>query len=115
MRVLIYIRQRARRIEVNGELEAIETVLPQAIKVLQPGGRLAVISFHSLEDRLIKTFFRQESRDCICPPRQPVCNCGHRASIREVTRHPIRPDESEVSANPRSRSARLRVAEKLPE
>jgi 16S rRNA (cytosine1402-N4)-methyltransferase len=101
------------RIAVNDELEAIEVVLPQTISHLTPGGRLAVLSFHSLEDRIIKHFFRQESRDCICPPRQPICTCGHRASIEEVTRRPIRPSETEIQSNPRSRSARLRVAEKL--
>lgn len=103
----------ALRIAVNGELEAIEAVLPQAVAALAPGGRLAVISFHSLEDRIVKLYFRQESRDCICPPRQPVCNCGHRAVIKEITRKPLQPGSEEVAANPRSRSARLRVAEKL--
>ncbi|HEX7974881.1 MAG TPA: 16S rRNA (cytosine(1402)-N(4))-methyltransferase RsmH [Anaerolineales bacterium] len=103
----------ALRIAVNGELEAVEAVLPQAVAALNPGGRLAVISFHSLEDRLVKQYFRRESRDCLCPPRQPVCTCGHTASLTEITRHPIRPAESEVAQNPRSRSSRLRIAEKL--
>ena len=102
----------ALRIAVNWELEALEDVLPQAVSVLAPGGRLAVISFHSLEDRIVKQFFRQESKDCLCPPRQPVCTCGHKASLVELTRTPIRPQEAEVSDNPRSRSARLRIAEK---
>jgi 16S rRNA (cytosine1402-N4)-methyltransferase len=101
------------RIAVNRELEAIEAVLPQAVARLAPGGRLAVISFHSLEDRIVKGFFRQESTDCICPPRQPVCTCGHLATIAEVTRHPVRPTQAEIRSNPRSRSAKLRVAEKL--
>ena len=74
---------------------------------------MATISFHSLEDRLVKSFFNVESKDCICPPQQPVCTCGHRATLRIVTRHPVRPSEAEVAANPRARSARLRVAEKL--
>ena len=103
----------ALRIAVNHELEAVEAVLPQAVAVLAPGGRLAVISFHSLEDRIVKQFFRRESQDCICPPQQPVCTCGHKASLREVVRHPIVPQAAEVESNPRSRSARLRVVEKL--
>jgi 16S rRNA (cytosine1402-N4)-methyltransferase len=103
----------ALRIAVNNELETIAAVLPQAVARLNPGGRLAVISFHSLEDRIIKRYFRQESTDCLCPPRQPVCTCGHRATVIEVNRRPIRPSELEIQSNPRSRSARLRVAEKL--
>jgi 16S rRNA (cytosine1402-N4)-methyltransferase len=103
----------ALRIAVNQELEALEKALPQAVEALAPGGRLAVISFHSLEDRTVKQFMRKESRDCLCPPRQPVCTCGHKASLHEVTRHPIEPGEQEIQENPRARSARLRVAEKL--
>lgn len=103
----------ALRIAVNQELEALESVLPQAIGALKPGGRLTVIAFHSLEDRIVKQTFRRESTDCICPPRQPVCTCGHRATIREITRRPVFPGEAEVRENPRARSARLRVAEKL--
>jgi 16S rRNA (cytosine1402-N4)-methyltransferase len=103
----------ALRISVNGELSSLEAFLPQAIDALKPGGRLAVISFHSLEDRIVKKFFRKESSDCICPPEQPVCTCGHKATIVEITRHPLTASEEEITANPRSRSARLRVAEKL--
>jgi len=103
----------ALRIAVNGELESVEIILPLAVQALGPGGRLAVISFHSLEDRLVKGFFRRESKDCICPPRQPICTCGHKASIKEVTRRPITPTEAEINQNSRARSARLRVAEKL--
>jgi len=103
----------ALRICVNQELEALETVLPQAVEVLSPGGRLAVISFHSLEDRLVKQFFRRESRDCICPPGQPVCTCGHRAVIQEVNRRPLEAGEEEIAENPRARSAKLRIVEKL--
>jgi 16S rRNA (cytosine1402-N4)-methyltransferase len=103
----------ALRIAVNQELESLETVLPQAVASLNPGGRLAVIAFHSLEDRIVKQFFRQESRDCICPPRQPVCTCNHQATIREITRRPIMPQDKEIQENPRARSARLRVAEKI--
>lgn len=103
----------ALRIAVNDELAALETALPQAVEILAPGGRLAVISFHSLEDRIVKHFVRRESRDCICPPGLPVCVCDHRATLRVITRKPVRPTDEEVSANPRSRSARLRIAEKL--
>ncbi|MDD5467855.1 MAG: 16S rRNA (cytosine(1402)-N(4))-methyltransferase RsmH [Anaerolineales bacterium] len=103
----------ALRIAVNRELEALEEALPQAANALASGGRIAVIAFHSLEDRIVKNYFRQESRDCLCPPRQPQCTCGHRASLKEVTRQPIRPSPQEVLENPRSRSARLRVAERL--
>jgi 16S rRNA (cytosine1402-N4)-methyltransferase len=103
----------ALRIAVNRELESLEAVLPQAVASLKPGGRLAVIAFHSLEDRIVKQYFRQESQDCICPPRQPVCTCGHTATIKEVNRRPVRPKEEEIQNNPRARSARLRVAERL--
>jgi 16S rRNA (cytosine1402-N4)-methyltransferase len=103
----------ALRIVVNRELEVLESVLPQAVEALAPGGRLAVIAFHSLEDRIVKQFFRRESRDCLCPPRQPVCTCGHKATLIEVTRRPVVPDPEEISQNPRSRSARLRVAERV--
>jgi 16S rRNA (cytosine1402-N4)-methyltransferase len=103
----------ALRIAVNRELEALETVLPQAVAALAPGGRLAVISFHSLEDRLVKHFFRRESQDCLCPPRQPVCTCGHKATLIEITRRPLTPSPDEIAGNPRSRSARLRVAERV--
>jgi len=105
----------ALRIAVNDELGAVERVLPAAISLLRPGGRLAVISFHSLEDRIVKQTFKTEATDCLCPPRQPVCTCGHRARVALITRKPIQPDADEVAANPRSRSARLRVAERLPE
>ncbi|MEP7286766.1 MAG: 16S rRNA (cytosine(1402)-N(4))-methyltransferase RsmH [Chloroflexota bacterium] len=103
----------ALRIAVNDELGALRQVLPQAAALLKPGGRLALISFHSLEDRIVKQYFKDESTDCICPPRQPVCTCGHRASLKLIQRKPIVPDEAEIAANPRSRSAKLRVAEKL--
>ncbi len=103
----------ALRIAVNGELENLEEVLPQTLQALKPGGRLAVISFHSLEDRIVKQFMRRESRDCICPPRQPICTCGHKASLRELFSKPVRPQEDEIQGNPRSRSARLRAAERI--
>jgi 16S rRNA (cytosine1402-N4)-methyltransferase len=103
----------ALRIAVNRELEALEEFLPQAVTFLASAGRVAVISFHSLEDRIVKQYFKKESQDCICPPKQPVCTCGHKAVVRILTRRPIRPGATEVNANPRSRSARLRVAEKI--
>ena len=103
----------ALRIAVNQELDALQEVLPQAVDSLNPNGRLAVISYHSLEDRIVKQFFRRESTDCICPPKQPVCDCGHLASIRRITRRPVRPQKDEIERNPRARSARLRVVEKL--
>jgi 16S rRNA (cytosine1402-N4)-methyltransferase len=103
----------ALRIAANRELDSLEAALPQAVRLLAPGGRLAVISFHSLEDRIVKTFFRNESRDCICPPGIPQCVCGHRATLRTITKKPITPGPREVNANPRARSAKLRVAERL--
>ncbi|GAB4535506.1 MAG: 16S rRNA (cytosine(1402)-N(4))-methyltransferase RsmH [Anaerolineae bacterium] len=103
----------ALRIAVNDELEVLSRALPAATALLAPGGRLAVISFHSLEDRIVKNFFAQESRDCICPADQPVCTCNHRATLRIITRKPITANSHEVSLNPRARSAKLRVAERL--
>jgi len=102
----------ALRIATNRELENLEAILPQAVAALRPEGRLAVIAFHSLEDRIVKQFFRRESKDCICPPDRPVCTCGHTASIVEVTRKPVQTGDDEVRSNPRARSARLRVAER---
>jgi len=101
------------RIAVNRELEQVEQVLPVAIDALAPGGRLAVIAFHSLEDRIVKRTFVRESKDCICPPEQPVCTCQHKAKIKLLTKHPIMPSEDEIRMNPRARSARLRVVERL--
>ncbi len=103
----------ALRIAVNQELDALREVLPQAISSLKPKGRLAVISYHSLEDRIVKHYLRNESKDCICPPKQPICDCGHTASISIITKRPIRPQDGEIERNPRARSARLRVIEKL--
>lgn len=103
----------ALRIAVNRELESLEAVLPQAVEVLRPGGRLAVITFHSLEDRIVKRFFKQEARGCICPPESPICTCEHQPALRLVNRKPMRPSAEELAVNPRSRSAKLRVAEKL--
>jgi len=101
------------RLAVNRELEALEQALPQAVEILSGGGKLAIISFHSLEDRIVKNFLRRESKDCICDPKQPVCTCGHKATLKILTKKPVRPTEEEAKANPRSRSAKLRVAQKL--
>ncbi|MDQ6692644.1 MAG: 16S rRNA (cytosine(1402)-N(4))-methyltransferase RsmH [Candidatus Dormibacteraeota bacterium] len=101
------------RMEVNDELGSLEGGLGAAIKIISPGGRMAAISFHSLEDRLVKVTIQAESKDCICPPQQPVCTCAHRALLRAVTRKAVRPSPNEILVNPRSRSARLRVAERL--
>ena len=103
----------ALRIATNTELEKLTLALPGLVNILAPGGRIAVISFHSLEDRIVKQFFKTESSDCICPPEQPVCTCDHSASINIITRKPIRPGAQEIMENPRARSARLRVAEKI--
>jgi 16S rRNA (cytosine1402-N4)-methyltransferase len=103
----------ALRIAVNDELGVIERVLPESIDRLRPGGRLAVISFHSLEDRIVKSAFKLASTDCICPPKTPICICGHKASVKLLTRKPIMAQEEETARNPRSRSAKLRVVEKL--
>ncbi|MEJ2412134.1 MAG: 16S rRNA (cytosine(1402)-N(4))-methyltransferase RsmH [Anaerolineales bacterium] len=103
----------ALRIAVNDELNALEAFLPEALEALKPGGRLAIIAFHSLEDRIVKSFFRRESKDCICPPEVPQCVCGHQAQLKVLTRRPIQPEESEINLNPRSRSAKLRAAEKI--
>jgi len=103
----------ALRIAVNDELGALREGLRQANEVLGHGGRLVVISFHSLEDRIVKQFFQQESRDCICPPETPACVCGHKASLRVLTRRPATAEREELAANPRSRSAKLRAAERI--
>jgi 16S rRNA (cytosine1402-N4)-methyltransferase len=104
----------ALRIAVNEELEQLEQGLNAALSLLAPGGRLAVIAFHSLEDRIVKQFMRRESQDCICPPEQPVCTCDHVASLRLLNRRPLSASQEEIERNPRSRSARLRVAERVP-
>jgi 16S rRNA (cytosine1402-N4)-methyltransferase len=100
----------ALRIAVNDELRELEDALPAAFTMLRPGGRLAVISFHSLEDRLVKRFMREHERGCVCPPDFPVCVCGHEPELRALNRRPIRPSSRETAANPRAASARLRVA-----
>jgi 16S rRNA (cytosine1402-N4)-methyltransferase len=103
----------ALRIAVNDELGSLEDALPAAFELLRPGGRLAVISFHSLEDRIVKTFLRERERGCTCPPDFPVCVCGNEPELRAISRRPIRPSAAEVAANPRAASARLRAAVKV--
>ena len=103
----------ALRIAVNHELESLERGLQASIHTLRPGGRLGVISFHSLEDTLVKNTLHVAAQNCVCPPQQPHCTCAHRATLLLLNRKAIRPDVAELAANPRSRSARLRVAEKL--
>jgi 16S rRNA (cytosine1402-N4)-methyltransferase len=103
----------ALRIAVNDELGALERALPAALEALRPGGRLAVISFHSLEDRIVKTFMRDGERGCTCPPDFPICVCGKEPLLRAVSRRPLRPGDDEVAQNPRATSAKLRVAVKV--
>ncbi len=102
----------ALRIAVNDELGAVEDVLPEVVQALRPGGRLAVISFHSLEDRLVKDFFRSESRDRLNPPYEQIYEVERKATLKEITRKPITPSAQEIEKNPRARSAKLRVAER---
>ena len=101
------------RIEVNKEYEKLTQALHAAVDVLRPGGRLVVISYHSGEDRIVKNFFNTESRDCICPPGLPVCRCGHKRTIKILTKKVVRPSQEEIEKNPRARSARLRAAERI--
>ncbi len=103
----------ALRIAVNAELAAVANVLPQAVTSLRSGGRLAVISFHSLEDRIVKDFFREQSRDLVNPPYEPIYEAERKATLKEISRKPITASEEEIRHNPRARSAKLRVAEKL--
>jgi 16S rRNA (cytosine1402-N4)-methyltransferase len=102
----------ALRIVVNEELESLEAALPAALRLLRPGGRIAVISFHSLEDRIVKRFFAAQAKGCTCPPDLPVCVCGKEPALRLVTRKAVRPSPTETAENPRASSARLRVAVK---
>jgi 16S rRNA (cytosine1402-N4)-methyltransferase len=103
----------ALRIAVNEELDALQAGLAAAVEILRPGGRLVVLSYHSLEDRIVKRFLQAERRGCICPPEVPVCICGRNPRLRLVTNPSLTPSPAEISANPRARSARLRAAERL--
>ena len=103
----------ALRIAVNDELTALSTALAAAIAALRVGGRVVVLTYHSLEDRIVKQAFAAAARVCICPPRVPVCTCTNKATLRLITKHPITASEEEIAANPRSRSAKLRAAERL--
>jgi 16S rRNA (cytosine1402-N4)-methyltransferase len=103
----------ALRIAVNDELGALEAALPAAMRMLRPGGRIAVISFHSLEDRIVKQFIREQARGCTCPPEFPICTCGNEPVLRDLTRKPVRPGGRELEANPRAASAKLRAAAKV--
>ena len=103
----------ALRIAVNNELAELRVGLVAAVKILTPGGRLAVISFHSGEDRIVKSFFQQESRDCVCPPAWPVCRCQHHRTLKIITKKPIVASRDEIRQNGRAKSAKLRIAEKL--
>ncbi len=105
----------ALRIAVNNELSVLNAALTQAVKALNPGGRIAVLSYHSLEDRIVKEVFRDFSRSCICPPGLPECRCYRKPLLKVLTSRPLTPSKDEVAQNPRSRSAKLRVAEKLPQ
>ena len=105
----------ALRIAVNEELDSLERALPAALAMLRPGGRLAVISFHSLEDRMVKRCFAAQARGCTCPPDLPVCVCGHEPTMRLLTRKAVRPSPQETAENPRSASAKLRAAIKVGE
>lgn len=101
------------RIEVNNELQILETFLTKIPTLLKVGGRAAIISFHSLEDRIVKRFVAHESRDCVCPPEILICECGHVATVKAINRKPLIPSDDEMRENPRSRSAKLRVMERI--
>ncbi len=101
------------RIAANNELENLENILPRILDNMEAGGRIAVISFHSLEDRIVKRFFQKEAKDCVCDVKVPVCVCGHKKRLSILTKKPIVPSEQEIISNPRSRSAKLRVARKI--
>ena len=103
----------ALRIEVNRELESLAMGLQAAIRIIRPGGRLGVVSFHSLEDTIVKNALHVAAQNCLCPPQQNDCTCAHRASLLLLSRKAIKPDAAELAVNPRARSARLRIAEKL--
>ena len=101
------------RIHINRELEVLQSALEQTVKMLKPGGRLAIISYHSLEDRIVKKFIKEQTTECVCPPEFPICVCGHKATVKNLTRKIILPTEEEIKVNNRARSAKLRVVEML--
>lgn len=103
----------ALRIEVNDELDQLNRVLPQTLRFLRNGGHLAVISYHSLEDRIVKRFMAEKAKGCVCPPRMPVCACGRKPELKILTKKPVRPSNQEIESNTRARSAKLRAAEKI--
>jgi 16S rRNA (cytosine1402-N4)-methyltransferase len=103
----------ALRIAINRELESLQRFLENGYELLQPKGRLVILSFHSLEDRLVKTAFRKWNRECLCPPRTPMCRCGWSRKVKLLTRRPLYPSPGEIEANPRARSAKLRAVERL--
>jgi 16S rRNA (cytosine1402-N4)-methyltransferase len=101
------------RIAVNNELDSLRTALEDSIDLLAPKGRIIIISYHSLEDRIVKDIFKRESIDCICPPKLPACVCNHRKKLNIITKKPVMPNDDEIRMNPRSRSAKLRAAERI--
>ncbi len=103
----------ALRIAVNRELERLETFLEYAVDLLNPGGRLCVLAFHSLEDRIVKQRFKALEKGCTCPPQLPQCVCGQEPQLRILTKKVVRPTAEEIAANPKARSTRLRAAEKI--
>ncbi len=103
----------ALRIASNNELENLKKALPVALNSLKIGGRIVVVSYHSLEDRIVKNFFKQEAKNCLCPPQTPTCVCGHKAEVKILTKRPFTPTEEEIKNNPRARSAKLRAVEKI--
>ncbi|MCK5416486.1 16S rRNA (cytosine(1402)-N(4))-methyltransferase RsmH [Candidatus Parcubacteria bacterium] len=103
----------ALRIATNNEIENLEKALPQIVKLLYPGGKIVIVSFHSLEDRIVKRFFKEEARDCICPKTAPVCVCNHEPNLKIITKKIVLPSDEEIKNNLKARSAKMRVAEKL--
>lgn len=103
----------ALRIATNDELENLKIVLPAGLELLKEGGRLVIVSFHSLEDRIVKNYLKNESKDCLCPPRLPICSCGHKAKLKILTKKPVEAGEEEKRINPRARSAKMRAAERI--
>jgi 16S rRNA (cytosine1402-N4)-methyltransferase len=101
------------RMAVNEELDAVTQGIAKAVEMVRPGGRVIVISYHSLEDRIVKRHFNEKAKGCTCPPDLPVCGCGNTAEVRVLTRKPLRPGEAEIDENPRARSAILRAVEKV--